>query len=322
MSATIRTVGLCCAVTALAGTVLLSLITGGHLRAQEPKPYTTWSDYGGSPDSMQYSALAQIDKNNVKQLERAWFYQVTGDPVRLPFNPLIVDGVMYVAGAKDMVVALDAATGKELWTSTEEATERGITYWESKDRADRRLILTTNTGLKQIDAKTGRLITTFGSNGLVDMRTGSPRRLGGPNKSPGRVFENLLIVGSNTGEGYGSPPGDVRAYDVVTGKLVWTFHTIPRPGEFGYDTWPAGRVAVRRRREHLGRHHARHEERHRLLSTGIADARSLRRRSRRRQSVRQLPGRARRAHGQAALAFSDRAPRSLGLRPRVRRRSC
>jgi quinoprotein glucose dehydrogenase len=239
MIATARTVGLYCAAASLTAVAILSLISGGHLRAQEPKPYTTWSDYGGSADSMQYSALAQIDKNNVKQLERAWFYQVTGDPARLPFNPMIIDGVMYVAGIKDLVVALDAATGKELWTSTEEATERGITYWESKDRADRRLILTTNTGLKQIDAKTGRLITTFGSNGLVDMRTGSPRRLGGPNKSPGRVFENLLIVGSNTGEGYGSPPGDVRAYDVVTGKLVWTFHTIPRPGEFGYDTWPA-----------------------------------------------------------------------------------
>ena len=70
------------------------------------------------------------------------------------------------------------------------------------------------------------------------MRTGEPRRLAGPNKSPGRIFENLIIVGSNTGEGYGSPPGDLRAYDVVTGRLVWTFHTIPRPGEFGYDTWP------------------------------------------------------------------------------------
>ena len=161
-----------------------------------------------------------------------------GDPERLPFNPLVVDNTMYVAGPKGVVVALDAATGKEIWTSTAIATERGLTYWENRDRSDRRLILTNGNGIRQIDARTGRSITTFGDNGVVDMRTGSPRRLGGPNNSPPRVFENLLIVGSNTGEGYGSPPGDVRAYDVVTGRLAWTFHTIPRPGEFGYDTWP------------------------------------------------------------------------------------
>jgi len=222
------------AVVALAGLLMLR----GEARVQE-SPYTSWGDYGGSADSMQYSALAQVHKGNVKQLQPAWFYRVAGDPVRLPFNPLIVDDVMFVAGTKNVVVALDAATGKELWTSTEAAAERGLTYWESADRSDRRLILTTGSGLRQINARNGRLISTFGRNGTVDMRVGDPRRLGGPNKSPGRVFENLIIVGSNTGEGYGSPPGDVRAYDVVTGRLVWTFHTIPRPGEYGYETWPA-----------------------------------------------------------------------------------
>ncbi len=174
----------------------------------------------------------------MNELEPVWFYPVPGDPVRLPFNPLVVDNVMFVAGTKNVVVALDAATGKELWTSSETATERGLTYWESKDRSDRRLILTGRGSLRQINAKTGQLITTFGTNGAVDMRVGTDRRLGGPNNSPGRVFEDLIIVGSNTGEGYGSPPGDLRAYDIITGKLVWTFHTIPRPGEFGYQTWP------------------------------------------------------------------------------------
>ena len=219
----------------------MALLTATYAqkRGSNPEPYRTWSDYAGSADSMQYSVLSEIDRGNVKTLERAWFYPVSGEPVRLPFNPLIVDDVMYVAGAKNLVVALDAGTGKELWTSSEAATERGLTYWESRDRADRRLILTTNSGLREIDAKTGQLIRTFGVNGTVDMRAGTPRRLGGPNKSPGRIFENLIIVGSNTGEGYGSPPGDVRAFDVITGKLVWTFHTIPRPGEYGYDTWPA-----------------------------------------------------------------------------------
>ena len=200
--------------------------------------YTTWSQYGGSSDSMQYSALAQINKSNVTELERAWFYPVPGEPDRLVFNPLIVDNVMYVTGVRGVIVALDAATGKELWVSTVRGTERGLAYWESKDRSDRRLIVTANNGIREVDARTGQQIMTFGARGFVDMRVGTPRRNGGPNNSPGRVFENLVIVGSNVGEGYGSPPGDIRAYDVITGKLVWTFHTIPRPGEFGYETWP------------------------------------------------------------------------------------
>jgi quinoprotein glucose dehydrogenase len=219
--------------------LLVWSVTGSPAaRGNERAPYTTWSDYLGSADSMQYSALAQVDRANVTDLAAAWFYHVGGDPVRLPFNPLVIDGVMYVAGIKGAVVALDAETGKELWTSSERATERGLTYWESPDRSDGRLIVTTTNGLRQIDARTGQLITTFGHNGAVDMRVGTDRRLGGPSKSPGRVFEDLLIVGSLTGEGYGSPPGDIRAYNVRTGELVWTFHTIPRPGEDGYDTWP------------------------------------------------------------------------------------
>jgi quinoprotein glucose dehydrogenase len=202
------------------------------------EPYTTWREYAGSADSMQYSAHDQINAGNVAALERAWFFPVPGEPERLVFNPLIVDDVIYVAGEKGVVVALDAATGAPRWTSTEVTAERGMAYWENADRSDRRLILTAAGGIREIDATTGRLITSFGNNGFVDMRTGSPRRLGGPSNSPGRVFENLIIVGSNTGEGYGSPPGDIRAFDVITGRVVWTFHTIPRPGEYGFETWP------------------------------------------------------------------------------------
>jgi quinoprotein glucose dehydrogenase len=216
---------------------------GGWSGAADPDvrgPHAGWRDYGGAPDSMQYSAHVQVDRGNVATLQQAWFYAVEGDAVRLGFNPLIVDEVMYVRGAKGRLVALDAATGREIWRSTEEAFDRGVSYWESADRTDRRLMVTSRNGLRQVDARTGRLITTFGDGGTVDMRSGAPRRLGGPNKTPGRIFENLVIVGSLTGEGYGSPPGDIRAYDVRTGALVWTFHTVPRPGEFGYETWPAG----------------------------------------------------------------------------------
>jgi quinoprotein glucose dehydrogenase len=213
------------------------VLVSAPLRGAE-KPYTTWREYGGSIDSMQYSALSQVNKSNVSQLKTAWFFQVTGDAVHLPFNPLVIDKVMYVSGPRAEVVALDALTGKQLWVSTNShAPDRGVAYWESKDRSDHRLVVQAQNGLREIDASTGVALTNFGKNGFVDMRMADGRPGGGPFRTPARVFENLLIVGSNTGEGYGSAPGDLRAYDVVTGKLAWTFHTIPRPGEFGYETY-------------------------------------------------------------------------------------
>jgi quinoprotein glucose dehydrogenase len=145
-----------------------------------------------------------------------------------------------VVGKNSAIVALDAATGKEIWSHPVEGspTNRGLNYWESKDRSDRRLIFAAGSDLQQVNALTGEIIKTFGNNGRVNLRSGTPRPLGGPSGTPGRVFENLIILGSNTGEGYGSAPGDLRAFDVLTGKLVWTFHTIPHPGEYGYGTWP------------------------------------------------------------------------------------
>ena len=220
----------------------IGLIT---LTAQSParQPYTTWSDYGGSADSMQYSALKQITKSNVAQLQRAWFYPVPDRTGSFGFNPLVVDDVMYVLGQKNSIIALDAATGTASGRMSPEGGSpgaRGINYWESNDRSDRRLIFGAGGTLREIDARTGNAITSFGDNGRVNMRVGDLRPLGGPSGTAGRVFENLFMTGSMTGEGYGSPPGDLRAFDVVTGKLVWTFHTIPYPGEFGYDTWPEG----------------------------------------------------------------------------------
>jgi quinoprotein glucose dehydrogenase len=208
--------------------------------------YTTWSDDEGSADSAQYSALTQINKSNVGQLEQVWFYPDGNNGYRYGFNPLIVDGVMYALGKDNATVALDAVTGKEIWVrdngQPRGITNRGFNYWESKDRSDRRLLYAVNNRLQAVDARTGKLVTSFGDQGSVDLREGLGRdpktvrfiQSGGP----GRVFENLLILGSSTGEEYGSPPGDLRAYDVLTGKMVWIFHTVPHPGEFGYDTWP------------------------------------------------------------------------------------
>lgn len=208
--------------------------------------HTTWRDYSGSPDAAQYSALKQIDKSNVAQLEVAWTYP-TGDNNRYFFNPIVVDNTMYVLAKNHSIVALDAASGKEIWTytpapETKVITNRGINYWESADRTDRRLLFCANHSLRAIDARTGKPVPAFGANGSVDLKEGldrDPRTLTlVQSTTPGRVFENLLILGSATNQGYGSAPGDIRAFDVRTGKVVWTFHTIPRPGEFGYETWP------------------------------------------------------------------------------------
>jgi quinoprotein glucose dehydrogenase len=207
------------------------------------KPYTTWSDYGGSADSMQYSALTQITRANVSQLELAWFYPVPDRKGNFGFNPIVVDGIMYLLGPANAIVAVDAATGEPIWTHLVEGSgpgNRGINYWENRDRSDRRLIFGAGGALHAIDARTGAPVKTFGVHGRVNMRQGTPRPLGGPSGTPGRVFENFFITGSNTGEGYGSAPGDLRAYDVITGALVWTFHTIPHPGELGHETWPEG----------------------------------------------------------------------------------
>jgi quinoprotein glucose dehydrogenase len=211
---------------------------------QAQKPYSAWQDYGGSADTMQYSALKQITKANVARMELAWTYMAPGPGGRFAFSPLVVDGVMYVVGKDSAIVALDAATGRQIWAHPVEGqpTNRGINFWQNKDRSDRRLIFAANSYLQEINLKTGVTINTFGKDGRVDLREGlgrDPKTIRNiQSGTPGRVFENLIILGSATGEGYGDPPGDIRAYDVLTGKLVWTFHTIPRPGEFGYETWP------------------------------------------------------------------------------------
>ena len=133
---------------------------------------------------MQYSALTQINRSNVGTLQQAWFYPVEDDAVRIEFNPLIVDEVMYVRGAKGRLVALDAATGKEIWRSTEEAFDRGVSYWESPDRTDRRLMVTSQTSACGRSTRApDKLITTFGVDGTVDMRSGSPRRLRRPQQN-------------------------------------------------------------------------------------------------------------------------------------------
>ena len=200
-----------------------------------------WPGYGNGSDNSHYFASRQIDKSNVNRLQVAWTY---------PYSdaggyPIATRGVIYGRGRNGSIVAVDAKTGKERWVreNMNGMSSRGMMYWESRDGRDQRLIFPMNSLLQELDAKTGKSIMSFGTNGVVDLRVGidgrDPAGIGNiQSNTPGEVFENLVIVGTAPGEGYMSPPGDMRAYDVVTGKLVWTFHTVPRPGEFGYETWP------------------------------------------------------------------------------------
>ncbi len=200
-----------------------------------------WWDYGGGPSSSHFVDLDQIKKSNVNQLEVAWFYPhgATG------FNPIVVDDVMYVLGRNgSALIALDATTGKEIWIhdGLTGIITRGVNYWQSENGKDRRLMFSINSYLQAIDARTGKSIVTFGKNGIVDLREGLPRAEGTDrrvqSRTPGKVWKNLLILGSAAGEAWITPPGDIRAYDILTGQRVWQFHTVPQPGEFGYDTWP------------------------------------------------------------------------------------
>jgi quinoprotein glucose dehydrogenase len=205
--------------------------------------YTTWEQYGGGPDQSRFFEGTEITKENVSQLKVAWVYP-TGDSMPNFFSPIVVDTIMYVMAKNSSLVAVNANTGKELWihANLQGLTRRGINYWESADRKNRRLLFTLNNTLQAIDALTGKSITDFGKNGYVDMREGlsrvpsSVKRM--QSMMPGVVFEDLIIMGSAPGEGYFSAPGYIRAYNVLTGKTAWTFHTIPLPGEYGYETWP------------------------------------------------------------------------------------
>ena len=202
-----------------------------------------WRDYGGTPDQSKFIEAPDITRENISKLGIAWMYP-SGDERAYQFNPVIVDNVMYVLAKNSSLVAIDVVTRKELWihANLRGITNRGINYWESRDRKDRRLLFTIEDTLQAIDARTGKSILSFGKQGSVDLREGLGRD---PDKvrrvtssTPGRIFDNLILLGSSPGEAYFSAPGHLRAYDVVSGKLAWTFHTIPQPGEFGHDTWP------------------------------------------------------------------------------------
>jgi quinoprotein glucose dehydrogenase len=213
---------------------------------------TDWPVTGNDPGNTRYSPLDQITRENVATLRVAWTYH-TGDLApgahgEIQATPIVIDGTMYTTTPALAVVALRADSGTQIWRFDPFATgrrdwhvNRGVVYWA--DGADRRILFTAGRRLYALDARTGRAIPTFGDSGSVDLANGLSRPIHDEYvvaTSPGVIFDNLLIQGTRVGEEEGSAPGDIRAYDVRSGAIRWTFHTIPHPGEFGYDSWPAG----------------------------------------------------------------------------------
>lgn len=202
-----------------------------------------WREYLGGPHRNHYSSLEQISPANVQQLEVAWEYH-TLDTGQIQCNPIIVAGVLYGMTATTQPFALDAATGKEIWRKQSEgfdkfSTSRGLVYWE--DGRDKRILYTNGQWLYALEAGTGAPIPSFGTGGRVSLKAGLGKSAKDKmviSNTPGTVYKNLIIMPLRVSEGADAALGHIQAFDIKTGELAWVFHTIPRPGEYGYDTWP------------------------------------------------------------------------------------
>jgi quinoprotein glucose dehydrogenase len=221
------------------------------LSCQKKDDHSTWAVYRGDAGNTAYSGLNQINKENVGQLQVAWTYHTEdaepGNRSAIQCNPIITNGMMYVTSPKLKLIALNPASGKEIWKfdpfegQQSAGVNRGVTYWEKGN--DKRVFLTAGSYLYALNADDGKLVQQFGKEGRIDLREGlgrDPAKLFVEASSPGAIYKDLLIQGTALGEGYDAAPGFVRGYDAKTGKIEWTFHTIPQPGEPGYETWPEG----------------------------------------------------------------------------------
>ena len=241
---------------------LLALAILGCLSADRGP--VDWASWGGDPGASHYSTLTEINKSNVQKLKQAWIWKTGETPIEqygtrpgmFENTPVMLDSVLYLSTPYNRVVALDAETGAEKWAYDPKSyadgqppngtgyVHRGIAMWRAGNES--RIFLNTRYRLISIDAKTGKPDASFGDNGIVDLSHGlvwQINKMHYTNTSPPVVFKNLVIVGNGVGDRLtykNDPPGDVRAFDVRTGKRVWSFHTIPQPGEFGAETWGEG----------------------------------------------------------------------------------
>ncbi|MEO7141890.1 MAG: PQQ-binding-like beta-propeller repeat protein, partial [Bryobacteraceae bacterium] len=228
------------------------IVAASSPRATPQTGFRNWTVYGGSAENIRYSALNQISRANVGKLQVAWTFD-TGDVFprsEMQCNPIVAHGILYATSPKLRAIALDAATGRLLWSFDPNAAlhlpqtkerNRGMTFWESAQGAAQRVFFVSRHFLYALDARTGKPAPDFGHDGRIDLR----ENLGRPPAdvyitatSPGIVYKDLLIVGSLVNENLPAAPGDIRAYDVRSGQLRWSFHTLPHPGEPGYNTWP------------------------------------------------------------------------------------
>ena len=211
---------------------------------KKANPDEEWQEYLGGPDRNHFSPLTQINKENVASLKPVWTYTMP-DSGQIQVNPIIVNGVLYGVTPSVQAFALDAATGKEIWRFGDPlkhwaSTSRGVTYWADGD--DKRILYTVGPNLYALEASTGKPISSFGEGGKIDLHDGLPEI--SKNKfiisnTPGALFGDLIIMPLRLSEESDAAPGDIRAFNVRTGKIAWTFHTIPYPGELGYKTFPS-----------------------------------------------------------------------------------
>jgi quinoprotein glucose dehydrogenase len=222
--------------------LLLGWMLGSGRGISAAESAAGWTAYNGGPDGGHYSPLAAINRGNVQRLKLAWRFD-TGEAGGLQSNPLIVGRTLYAYTPTQKVIALDAATGRLKWRFDAgirgTQPNRGVAYWS--DGKEGRILAGVMNFLYCLDAETGKPIASFGENGRIDLRKG----LRGDYEkqsivltTPGILYKDMIIVGGRNPETHPAPPGDVRAFDVRTGELRWSFHTIPRPGEPGYETWP------------------------------------------------------------------------------------
>ncbi|MBC7627482.1 PQQ-binding-like beta-propeller repeat protein [Ferruginibacter sp.] len=215
-----------------------------------------WPQYKGSDANMHYSSLTQVDTNNVTQLKLAWQYHSggvdTSNHSQIQCNPIMVDGLLYGTAPNMQLFAIDAATGKEKWKfnpfdSLPGSKKtffilnncRGTTYW-TDGKEDKRILYTAGSNLYCVNALDGKLVRDFGTDGKIDLHDGLDRDVKDlfiTSTTPGIIYKDLIIMGSRVDEGAAAAPGHIRAYNVKTGKRQWIFHTIPQPGEAGYESW-------------------------------------------------------------------------------------